>query len=50
VDVYITKPFTIDGLRRQLARPIGQIAAQQSEARQPKQGGLFSRLLGEIRS
>lgn len=45
-DVYITKPFTIAMLRRQLAKPIEQLAADRSEARGFHPGVLLCRWIG----
>jgi two-component system chemotaxis response regulator CheY len=45
-DVYITKPFTIDVLRRQLAKLLEQIAVDKSDSSGSHGGGLLRRWLG----
>jgi two-component system, chemotaxis family, chemotaxis protein CheY len=45
-DVYITKPFTVDVLRRQLAKPIEQLAHDAPEARGNRPGGFLGRWIG----
>jgi CheY-like chemotaxis protein len=45
-DLYITKPYTIDDLRKKLARFIGAIAAQRQAAEVGRPAGLLGRLIG----
>ena len=44
--VYITKPYTIDDLRRKLAKVIEGIDAARSQGRGPKQSGILGKLIG----
>lgn len=46
-DLYITKPFTVDRLRQQLAKLIDQMAARRGQTH-PGRGGLLGRLFGAL--
>jgi two-component system chemotaxis response regulator CheY len=46
-DVYITKPFTVDGLKRQIEPIVEKLASERAAAAAaPRSGGFFSKLLG----
>src|SRR5437763_10564463 len=45
-DLYITKPYTIDELRRRLSRAIEQIATQRQAGAEGRPAGLLTRWIG----
>jgi two-component system chemotaxis response regulator CheY len=45
-DVYITKPYTVDDLRRKLTKLVDRVAQEQGKRCETKRPGLLSRVLG----
>jgi two-component system chemotaxis response regulator CheY len=47
-DVYITKPYTVDDLRRKLTKLVDRVAQEQGKHCETKRPGLLSRVLGRM--